>query len=397
MNRVFVQCARGMLTVMVLVSQFSCTSSDKTATAGARKATVVRAPFGVLASQDSVHVFTLTNANGVELRALDYGGLVVSLRTPDRTGTLGDIVLGYDNIDGYVASSPYFGALVGRYANRIAKGRFTLDGTSYHLAVNNGPNALHGGLKGFDKVVWRAEPKQDSSSVGVVLSYTSKDGEEGYPGTVNIRVTYTLTDRNEFAIDYSATTDKATPINLTQHSYFNLGGDGSGDVLGHVVAIDADRFVPIDSTLIPTGALSPVAGTPFDLRQGVAIGAHIDESHQQLKNARGYDHSFAINRTGLGLVHAVRVVEPKSGRTLDVATTEPAIQFYTGNFLDGTNVGKGGHVYQRRNGFCLEAQHFPDSPNQPAFPTTILRPGAEYRSRTVYTFGVVKQGEPRKE
>jgi aldose 1-epimerase len=346
------------------------------------------APFGVLPSGDSVQVYTLTNASGLELRAITYGGIVVSLRTPGRDGALGDIVLGYDSLAGYLASSPYFGALVGRYANRIAKGRFTLDGTTYRLATNNGPNALHGGLRGFDKVLWRAEPRQDSSGVGVVFRYTSRDGEEGYPGTLTVEVTYTLTDRNDFAIDYVATTDKATPVNLTQHSYFNLGGDGSGDVLGHVVAIDADRFTPVDTTLIPTGELRPVAATPFDFRQGVAIGSRINGSDPQLKMAGGYDHNFALNRSGPGLVHAARVVEPKSGRTLDVATTEPGIQLYTGNFLDGTLTGKGGHVYRHRNGFCLETQHFPDSPNQPAFPSTILRPGGVYRSRTVYTFGV---------
>ncbi len=374
---------------LLLFSQLSCMPRDKTAD-GLAKDTVVRAPFGVLPSGDSVHVFTLTNGQGVELRAIDYGALVISLRTPDRDGTLGDIVLGYDSIDGYLKSTPYFGALVGRYANRIAKGQFTLDGATYRLAVNNGPNALHGGLKGFDKVMWRAATKDDSTGVGVVFSYTSKDGEEGYPGTVNVQVTYSLTDRDEFTIDYLATTDKATPINLTQHSYFNLAGEGSGDVLGQVVTIDADRYTPIDTTMIPTGAIDSVAGTPLDLRHGVAIGAHIDEPFPQLKYAGGYDHNFVINRSGPGLVHAARVVDPKSGRTLDVATTEPGIQFYTGNFLDGTITGKGGHVYGRRNAFCLETQHFPDSPNRPAFPSTILRPGTEYQSRTVYTFGVTK-------
>jgi aldose 1-epimerase len=346
------------------------------------------APFGVLPSGEPVHVYTLTNANGIELRALDYGGVILSLRTPDRTGVLGDIVLGFDSLGGYLASSPYFGALVGRYANRIARGQFTLDGATYRLAVNNGRNALHGGLRGFDKVMWQAESKQDSSGVGLMLRYTSKDGEEGYPGTLRVQVTYTLTDRDELAIDYLATTDQATPVNLTQHSYFNLGGDGSGDVLGHLLSIDADRFIPIDTTLIPTGALGSVGGTPFDFRQSVAIGSHIDDADPQLKNAGGYDHSFVIDRSGPGLVHAARVVEPKSGRTLDVATTEPGLQFYTGNFLDGTITGKGGHVYRHRNGFCLETQHFPDSPNQAAFPSTVLRPGTEYRSRTVCTFGV---------
>jgi aldose 1-epimerase len=378
--------SRGILAGLLVLSQLCCAPGNRTTA----ESTVTRAPFGALPSGDSVHVFTLTNANGVELRALDYGGIIMSLRTPDRAGKLADIVLGFDTLGSYVASSPYFGALVGRYANRIAKGQFTLDGKTYHLAINNGPNALHGGLKGFDKVVWRAEPKQDSSGAGVVFRYTSKDGEEGYPGTLNAQVTYTLTAHNELVIDYVATTDKATPVNLTQHSYFNLGGDGSGDVRGHIMTIDADRFIPVDSTLIPTGAMSPVAGTPFDFRKGAAIGAHIDDADTQLKNAQGYDHTFVINRTGSGLVHAVHVVEPKSGRTLDVATTEPGIQFYTGNFLDGTLTGKSGHVYGRRNGFCLEAHHFPDSPNQSSFPSTILRPGAEYRSRTVYTFGVEK-------
>lgn len=386
MNRTRIIPLRGAVAALLL-SQFSCMPRDNNSESLA-KATVVRAPFGVLPSGDSVHLFTLTNGRGVELRLIDYGGLVISLKTKDRTGALADIVLGYDSLDGYLRSTPYFGALVGRYANRIAKGRFTLDGATYTLATNNGLNALHGGLKGFDKVVWRAAPKDDSTGVGVVLSYTSKDGEEGYPGTVNVRVTYTLTDRNAFAIDYLATADKATPINLTQHSYFNLAGDGAGDVLGHVVAIDADRYAPVDTTLIPMGALEDVAGTPFDFRRGAAIGDHIGDAREQLKRAGGYDHNFVLNRTGPGLQHAARVVEPKSGRTLDVETTEPGIQFYTGNFLDGTITGKGGHVYQRRSGFCLETQHFPDSPNQPSFPSTILRPGAEYRSRTVYTFGV---------
>ncbi len=378
--------SRVVRAALFLLCPFACVSRDTTTPPAT--ATVVRAPFGVLPSGDSVHVFTLTNANGVEMRVMNYGGIVLSLRTPDRRGALGDIVLGYDSIDGYVKATPYFGALVGRYANRIAKGTFMLDSARYSLAVNNGANALHGGLKGFDKVMWRAESTQDSTGVGVVLRYTSNEGEEGYPGTLTVQVTYTLTNRNEFAIDYLATSDKATPVNLTQHSYFNLAGDGAGDVLAHVVSLNADTFTPVDSTLIPMGRLQPVKGTPFDLRAPVAIGAHINESDVQLKIAGGYDHNFVINRTGAGLTHAARVVEPRSGRTLDVATTEPGIQFYSGNFLDGSNIGKGGHVYLRRNGFCLETQHFPDSPNQSTFPSTILRPGAEYRSRTVYTFGV---------
>jgi aldose 1-epimerase len=354
-------------------------------------ASVTREPFGALANGDSVHVFTLKNANGIELRTIDYGGIVVSLRTPDRNGNFDDIVLGFDDVAGYEKWSPYFGALIGRYANRIAKGRFTLDGREYHLALNNGVNSLHGGIKGFDKVMWHAEPVQDSSGVGVVFTYASRDGEEGYPGNLDVTVRYTLTDRNEFRIDYAATSDKATPVNLTQHSYFNLRGDGGGDVLGHVLAIDADRYTPIDTTLIPTGQLAPVDGTPFDFRKGVRIGERISAADPQIEAGGGYDHNFVINRgdsSGTQLVHAAHVVEPVSGRTLDVSTTEPGLQFYSGNFLDGSFAGKAGHVYQRRNGFCLETQHFPDSPNQPSFPSTILRPGQQFHSSTVYTFGV---------
>jgi len=360
-----------------------------TAPSGAR---ITRAPFGTLPTGEQVQAFTMTNARGLEMRVLDYGGIIVSLRTPDRTGQLGDIVLGFDDLQGYVKSSPYFGAITGRYANRIAKGRFTLDGTTYKLAVNNGPNALHGGLKGFDKVVWQAEPGTDSSGVRLVLRYTSDDGEEGYPGTLRTTVMYTLSDSNQLVIDYDATTDKPTPVNLTQHTYFNLAGEGSGTVLGHVVTIDADRYTPIDSTSIPTGELPSVAGTPFDFRTPTSIGARIDQSDPQLKNGRGYDHNFVLNRPqgSTGLVHAAHVVDPTSGRTLDVSTTQPGVQFYTGNFLDGKVVGKNGHAYPFRGGFCLETQHFPDSPNQPQFPSTILRPGDTYRSRTVFAFGVAR-------
>jgi len=357
------------------------------APSGAR---VTRAPFGTLPTGERVHAFTMRNARGIEMRVIDYGGIIVSLRTPDRTGNLADIVLGFDDLEGYVKSSPYFGAIAGRYANRIAKGQFTLDGTTYKLAVNNGPNALHGGLKGFDKVVWQAEPGADSNGVHLVLRYTSADGEEGYPGTLHATVTYTLTDRNELAIEYQATTDKPTPINLTNHSYFNLAGEGSGTVLGQVVTIDADRYVPVDSTFIPTGDLASVNGTPFDFRKPTAIGARIDQPDPQLKNGHGYDHTFVLNHPqgGAALVHAAHVVDPTSGRTLDVATTEPGVQFYTGNFLDGKVVGKNGHAYPWRGGFCLETHHFPDSPNKPQFPSAILRPGETFHSRTVFTFGV---------
>ncbi len=383
---------------LLLVILASCMRSDKPATTDTVVATssskrqIQKTHFGVLPSGDSVSAYTLTNANGVVLRAIDYGGIVTSLQVPDRTGTMADIVLGYDDLAGYLKTTPYFGAIVGRYGNRIAKGKFTLDGKTYALAVNNGPNALHGGLVGFDKVRWAAVPFDSAAGVGVVFTYRSRDGEEGYPGTLAVTVRYTLTDANEFAIDYRAVTDKATPVNLTQHTYFNLAGDGGGPVLDHRVTLDAAAITPVDSTLIPTGKLLPVTGTPFDFTTPAAIGARIGESHPQLVYAGGYDHNFVLTRTGEGLSHAARVVEPTSGRTLDVATTEPGVQFYTGNFLDGSITGKSGHVYARRTGFCLETQHFPDSPNQPTFPSTILRPGGTYTSRTVYTFGVSEAG-----
>lgn len=350
------------------------------------------APFGSLPTGEKARVFTMTNARGMELRVLDYGGIIVSLRTPDRTGAFADIVLGFDDLTGYVTSSPYFGAIAGRYANRIANGRFTLDGITHDLAVNNPPNALHGGVKGFDKVVWRAEPGADSAGVHLTLRYTSPDGEEGYPGTLRATTTYTLTGSNQLVVSYEATTDRPTVVNLTQHSYFNLAGEGSGDILGHELTLNADRFIPIDSTFIPTGEIAPVAGTPFDFRTPTRIGRRIDEPHAQLRNGHGYDHSFVLTRSGqdTGLVRAAHLVDPRSGRTLDVATTEPGLQVYSGNFLDGTVIGKAGHAYQRRGAVCLETQHFPDSPNKPQFPSTIVRPGQTYRSRTVFSFGAVR-------
>ena len=364
-------------------------TGDKPASLATGYARTVVEPIGVLPTGDTVTAYTLTNANRVALRVMTYGGIVMSLRTPDRDGALDDIVLGYDDLAGYLKSTPYFGAIVGRYANRIARGQFALDGVTHRLAANNGVNSLHGGLKGFDKVLWKAAPFDSLDRLGLVLTYISPDGDEGYPGTLSVTVTYTLTDRNEFIIDYHATTDTATPVNLTQHTYWNLAGEGSGTVLDQQVAIDADAFTPVDTTLIPTGVLQPVNGTAFDLRTPMAIGARIDEPDVQLKTAGGYDHNFVLRRSAEGMVHAARVVDSKSGRTLDVTTTEPGLQFYSGNFLDGTIAGKQGHVYGFRNGFCLETQHFPDSPNQSSFPSTILRPGATYMSRTVFTFGVL--------
>jgi len=353
-----------------------------------REATINRALFGTTPDGSQVEAFTLTNANGIELKAISYGAIIVSLRVPDRTGRMDDIVLGYDSLQGYLRVSPYFGAIVGRYGNRIGSGRFTLDGRTYRLATNNGPNHLHGGNRGFDKVVWQAEPLQNDSGVGVTFTYTSPDGEEGYPGTLLARVSYTLTDRDELVVEYHATTDQATPVNLTQHTYFNLAGDGRGDILGHELLINADSFTPVDSTLIPTGSMAPVDGTPFDFRTPTAIGARIGADDQQLRFGGGYDHNFVLQQEDAAIGRAARVVEPSTGRTLDIYTTEPGLQFYSGNFLDGTITGKGGRVYHHRYGLCLETQHYPDSPNQPQFPSTVLRPGQEYRSRTVLVFGV---------
>ncbi|MBI2221496.1 MAG: galactose mutarotase [Acidobacteria bacterium] len=350
---------------------------------------VSRVRFGTLADGSAVEVFTITNASGVEVRAMTYGGIILSLRVPDREGRLDDVVLGFDTVADYEKKNDaYFGAIIGRYGNRIAKGRFTLDGEAFSLAINNGPNHLHGGVKGFDKTLWKGDPFQNGQAAGVVFTRTSPDGEEGYPGTLTVRVTYTLNDRNELAVDYQATTDKPTIVNLTQHSYFNLAGQGSRDILGHQVQINADRYTPVDPTLIPSGELTPVAGTPFDFRQPVAIGARIDADHPQIKVGPGYDHNWVLNRTGSGLQRAVRVTEPSSGRTLTIATTEPGLQFYAGNFLDGSITGKEGRAYKRRFGFCLETQHFPDSPTRASFPSTVLRPGEEYVSRTVFAFGV---------
>jgi aldose 1-epimerase len=353
-----------------------------------QKSGVSKSSFGSVPGAGTVDLFTLTNANGVEIRAMTYGAIITAVRVPDRAGRFADVVLGFDNLEGYLKDHPYFGTVVGRYGNRIGGGRFTLNGQTYKLAQNNGPNHLHGGNKGFDKYVWKGEPLPDGR--GVAFSRTSPDGEEGYPGNLAVRVTYTLTDKNELIVDYHATTDKATPVNLTQHSYFNLSGDPSTTILGHQLTIDADRYTPVDATLIPTGDLAPVQGTPFDFRKATAIGARIDQPHEQLKFGRGYDHNWVLNRKGSQPGFAARVVEPKTGRTLEVATTEPGVQFYTGNFLDGTIKGKGGQVYNQRAGLCLETQHFPDSPNKPNFPSSILEPGKEYRTTTVFTFGVAR-------
>lgn len=349
-------------------------------------------PFGRTAAGVEADLYTFANRSGMEAAVTNYGGILVSLKVPDRAGALADVVLGFDTLDGYLKGHPYFGAIVGRYGNRIARGRFTLGGVEYKLAVNDGANHLHGGITGFDKALWSARDVSTAETAALELSHLSKDGDEGYPGNLSVRVTYSLNDAGELKIDYLATTDKDTVLNLTNHSYFNLAGQGQGDILGHEVMINADRFLPVDAGLIPTGELRPVRGTPFDFTQPVAIGARVGQDDEQLKRGRGYDHCWVLNSAPGALALAARVREPASGRVLEVLTTEPAVQFYIGNFLDGSLTGKGGKVYGRRYGFCLETQHYPDSPNQPSFPSVVLKPGAEYRSTTVYRFST---GTPR--
>jgi aldose 1-epimerase len=345
-------------------------------------------PFGALDDGTEVSLFTLTNENGISVSIANYGGIVTRLSVPDRDGNPGDIVLGHDSLGGYLGGHPYFGAIVGRYGNRIAGGRFTLDGVEYELATNNGDNHLHGGVRGFDKVVWEAEPYRESGEAGVKLAYVSADGEEGYPGLLAVTVTYALTDADELRIDYTAETNAPTVVNLTHHSYFNLAGHGAGDVLDHELLLFAGRFTPVDAGLIPTGELRSVDETPFDFRMPTVIGSRIDNRDEQLERGGGYDHNFVFDTYDGRLRLAGRVYEPTSGRMMIVFTSEPGIQFYSGNFLDGSDVGKGGARYEQRSGFCLETQHFPDSPNRPEFPSTVLRPGERYQSTTVYQFTV---------
>ena len=348
---------------------------------------VERTHFGTLSDGGKVERFRLQNTAGVEASIITYGATLISLAAPDRNGLVEDIVLGHDSLAGYLEANPYFGSVVGRYANRIAGGTFTLDAETYTLARNNGPNHLHGGVKGFDKVNWRVEQIiEDTNQVGVSLNYVSADEEEGYPGTLDARVTYLLTEDNRLVVDYEATTDKATPVNLTQHAYFNLAGGGS--VENHRLTLAASHYTPVDSTLIPTGEIRPVEGTAFDFRGGKRIGERIDHDDLQLLHGGGYDHNFVLDRVSGDLMLAATVLEPESGRILEVHTTKPGIQFYTGNFLDGSIAGKNGVRYGRRSGFCLETQYYPDSPNQPNFPSSILRPGEVYQTQTVFAFRV---------
>ncbi len=342
--------------------------------------------WGTLGSGEAIEVYTLRNEKGIEARITNLGGRLVSLKTPDRQGELGDIVLGFDTLEGYVQKNPYFGALVGRYANRIAHGEFQLDGKKYTLARNNGENSLHGGWQGFDKVVWQARDGDSAQGRVLELSYLSKDGEEGYPGNLQVRARYTLTDANELQLDYDAKTDKDTVLNLTNHSYFDLSGRSAGGVIDSIVTIHADRFTPVNRHLIPTGELRNVDGTPFDFRKPTKIGARINEQYEQLVLGQGYDHNYVLNRSGSSPTLAAVAHDTRSGRVLEVLTTQPGMQFYTGNHLDGSVTGKGGVAYGFRSGMCFETQHFPDSPNQPQFPSTELKPGEHYHTTTVFRF-----------
>ena len=335
---------------------------------------------------DSLKSYVLTNAHGMKMEVTNYGGKIVSLFAPDRNGKMEDVVLGYDSLPQYLNGNLYFGAMIGRYGNRIAKGKFSLAGKEYQLALNNGVNALHGGPGGFHNVYWKIVPFNNNASLR--MTYRSKSGEEGYPGNLDVVVTYTLTDKNEVVIDYEATTDQETIINLTHHSFFNLAGAGHGDILGHVLMINADEFSPVDSTLIPTGELRKVKGTPFDFSSPHQIGERIDQTDEQLKFGKGYDHNWVLKKKENELSLAARVTEPASGRLMEVWTTEPGLQFYSGNFLTGKDIGKGKKTYPFRSAFCLEAQHFPDSPHHANFPSTVLKPNERYAQKTIYRFDV---------
>lgn len=351
-----------------------------------QKLSIEKKTFGTLSSGEEVRLFTLRNSQGMQVGILDYGGIITSLMAPDKTGRYQDVVLGFENLADYETRNPYFGALVGRYANRIAGGRFSLAGKEYQLVQNNGNNHIHGGTKGFDKIIWNAKPIEFADRVSLELSYTSKDMEEGYPGNLACIVTYTLTESNELQVTYRATTDKKTVVNLTQHSYFNLSGDFSKTILDHKLFISSDEFVPVNKELIPYGEYAAVAGTPFDFNNPKTIGSNIEDSHEQIAIGKGYDHSWVLKDYDSKIRKVASVLHPETGRFLEVFTTEPGMQLYTGNFLDGTLPAKDGGTYARRSGFCLETQHHPDSPNQPSFPSVVLEPGQTYRSETVFKF-----------
>jgi len=374
------------LLIVLVLDIASCAPSNKTTGNETKNIPVKKEVFGKTFDGKEVYLFTLENKNGMIVKIINYGGIINSIMVPDNQGKIEDVVLGYKNLDDYVSKGnpTYFGCLVGRFANRIAKGKFKLDGIEYKLATNNQPNHLHGGLKGFDKVIWDAKEQSDSISSALELTYLSKDGEEGYPGNLKVKVVYTLTNDNELKLEYFAETDKATPINLTNHSYFNLSGDAKRDILDHEIKIDADKYTPINETLIPTGELKEVKGTPFDFREFKKIGKDLAAT------IIGYDHNFVLNSKGPGMHKIVEVIENQSKRKMEVFTDQIGVQFYTGNFLDGSLIGKEGKPYNKHFGFCLETQHFPDSPNQPNFPSCILKPGEKYNYTTIYKFSVLK-------
>jgi aldose 1-epimerase len=376
----------------VAFTQLAILLASLASSLSAASPSITMTPFGLTPDQREANLYSLKNANGLQADITDLGGIVVRLLVPDRAGKLGDVVLGFSSVTPYPTQTAYFGALIGRIGNRVAGGEFTLDGKKYNLAKNNSPQGipchLHGGLVGFDKVFWHATPVITQGEPSLRLTYTSKDGEEGYPGNLQVTVTYTLTNDNGLRIEYQATTDKATPVNLTNHSYFNLRGEGDGDVLGHLLMLNASKYTPVRPGLIPNGQIVPVAGTPFDYTTFHAIGERVNAVNEQIKLGGGYDHNWVLDVTNPGsLAKAAEVREPSTGRLMEVWTTEPGVQFYCGNFLDGTLIGKSGRKYLHRGGFCLETQHFPDSPNQPGFPSIILHPGETYRTTTVYRFG----------
>jgi aldose 1-epimerase len=376
------------VSLAVVAATATAALSAVSATAAKCSPTITKEPFGSVGG-DAVDRYTLTNCNRMEVKVLTYGGIFQSIVVPGKGNKLANVTLGFDNLQDYVDKSPYFGCITGRYANRIANGQFSLDGTTYQLPINNPPNSLHGGFVGFDKHVWAATPFQTSTTVGLVLEFTSPDGDQGYPGTLTTEVTYTLTEKNEIVMDYHATTDAPTIVNLTNHAYWNLQGEGTSDIYDHVLELSAPRYTPVDSTLIPTGAIDPVAGTPLDFTKPTAIGDRIRDGHPQLVIGRGYDHNWVLDRASpndTSLILAARVREPDSGRVLSIYTTEPGIQFYSGNFLDGTLVGTSGRMYRQGDGFALETQHYPDSPNHANFPSTVLRPGQVYETQTIYEF-----------
>ncbi len=350
------------------------------------KSSITKADFGKTTDGQPVEIYTLHNSKGAEARIMTYGGIVQSLKMPDKHGQLGDVVLGYDDLQGYIDKTPYFGALIGRYGNRIGGAKFTLEGQTYTLAKNDHDNTLHGGIKGFDKRVWAAKPSVGIHGPQLTLAYLSKDGEEGFPGNLQVTAIYTLTEDNELKLEYTATTDKPTVLNLTHHSYFNLAGQGNGDILGHVLYLNANQTTPVDSQLIPTGAFADVTGTPFDFRKPMPIGARINDPDPILRYGPGYDHNWVIAKPFGQFGLMARITDPKSGRVMEVWSDEPGLQFYTGNFLDGTIHGKGGAVYNVHGAFCMEPQHYPDSPNQPNFPSTELKPGETYHNTIVYKF-----------